>query len=92
MSWGIILDIENRDLTDESEKRILDLADNESTTDEVKEQAGVALLVVSQSILSGALGAPDGKYRVTISGHANPGHNPTPGWSNDALTISISQR
>lgn len=28
---------------------------------------------------------------VTMSGHANPGHAPSPGWANDALTVSVTQ-
>lgn len=40
-------------------------------------------------IESGALG--DGPWIVSVSGHSNPGHKPTPGWSNDSVTINVYQ-
>lgn len=39
-------------------------------------------------IRSGVLGY--GNVRVSLSGHANPGHKPTEGWSNDTITISAA--
>lgn len=33
-----------------------------------------------------------GVFTVTLSGHANPGNSPVPGWSNDFVNISINQR
>ncbi len=50
-----------------------------------------ATRAVSEIIRSGALGDPQARYNVSISGHGNPGHEPVPGWSNDHITISISQ-
>lgn len=33
----------------------------------------------------------EGPCQVTISGHANPNHEPAEGWSRDMITITVSQ-
>jgi hypothetical protein len=33
----------------------------------------------------------DGLVNVAASGHANPGHLKTPGWSNDTFTLTVYQ-
>lgn len=58
---------------------------------ESKAQADVAFDASAALILSGAVGSPEKKYKVMLSGHANPGNEPNPGWSNDSLTINIYQ-
>ena len=40
---------------------------------------------------SGAVGGPAKKFVVTMSGHANPGHEPRPGWASDAIMIMVQQ-
>jgi hypothetical protein len=40
---------------------------------------------------TGNLGTPDKQYFVSMSGHGNPGHEPTPGWANDEVRITIQQ-
>lgn len=55
------------------------------------DQAMVASAAVQDIVKSGALGDPSAKYYVSMSGHANPDHEPVAGWSNDSLYISISQ-
>ena len=42
-------------------------------------------------IASGALGdGADGRmFLVDLHGHANNGHQPTPGWANDAVSIQL---
>lgn len=48
--------------------------------------------VVSSLIYSGALGEPaSSAFSVSISGHANPGHAPTSGWSNDVININVTR-
>lgn len=64
---------------------------NNVESPEHKQQYAKALLAVTELIDSGALGDPGGKYSFNVSGHANPDHQPAPGWANDSLTISISQ-
>ena len=39
---------------------------------------------------SGTLGT--GAFNVQLSGHANPNNEPSSGWANDGVTISIQQR
>lgn len=55
------------------------------------EQAMVGSAAVQDIVKSGCLGDPEAKYFVSMTGHANPGHEPTEGWSNDSLYVSISQ-
>jgi hypothetical protein len=54
---------------------------------EVEEQFEVALGAVKHLAESGAVGTEH--LFATISGHANEGHKPAEGWSNDSLTISL---
>lgn len=42
-------------------------------------------------IESGGLGGSGHMFNVSFSGHANPGHEPVEGWSNDFVGIQISQ-
>lgn len=58
---------------------------------ESKEQADAAFDASSALILQGVVGDPEKKYKVMLSGHANPGNEPVAGWSNDSITISIYQ-
>lgn len=30
-------------------------------------------------------------FNVSLAGHANPGHEPAEGWSNDCVSVSVSQ-
>lgn len=55
------------------------------------EQFREALASAFGILLSGVMGGKDKNYQVNISGHGNPNHEPTPGWANDAITISIYQ-
>ena len=50
-----------------------------------------AVLAAHTMIDSGVLGDPDGEYAVTLSGHGNPDHVPTVGWSLDYVTVNIAQ-
>ena len=62
----------------------------EPWTDEVRDQIETALAAVQSVIDSGAVG--DGPYSVTVAGHANPDHEPTAGWANDGVSLSIYQQ
>jgi hypothetical protein len=53
------------------------------------EQFEAALSAAHGILASGAVGTA--ACSVTMSGHANPGHVKRPGWSNDGITISITQ-
>lgn len=60
-------------------------------TSEHLEQYLDALQVVDEYINYGSLGSPLGSYRVMITGHGNPNHEPVAGWSNDFININIQQ-
>jgi hypothetical protein len=53
------------------------------------EQFEAALSAAHGILASGAVGTA--ACSVTMSGHANPNHEKRPGWSNDAIVVSISQ-
>lgn len=59
--------------------------------EEAEYQYSVALGSALSILGSGAVGSPDKKYNVALSGHANPGHEPVAGWSNNCITINIYQ-
>ncbi len=58
--------------------------------EQVKEQMNAAADAATKIISSGAVGT--GEFDVNVSGHANPDHEPAEGWSNDCVTVSVSQR
>lgn len=55
------------------------------------EQLEAAKVAVVGLFRSGSVGDDTYYYKVSMSGHANPHHQTKPGWSNDFVTISISQ-
>ena len=57
-----------------------------------QDMLGKAMEVVSDLIDSGVVGTPDKAYRWSVSGHGNINHEPASGWSNDSLSISITQQ
>ena len=61
-------------------------------SDEHREQLAAAKEAAKALIASGVLGdGADGRlFIVRMNGHANPGHQPTPGWANDAVSVSVS--
>ena len=83
MSWGTNGTVENG----EAEYAMV----SGMEVKEHEEQFHVAEKVLFDMIESGALGDPNGQYKFTMSGHGNPNHEKTPGWSNDCLTIGVYQ-
>lgn len=59
---------------------------------ETLEQIEVCENAVDAIITSMCVGRTDKKISVSLSGHANPNHEPTPGWANDMVSISIVQQ
>jgi hypothetical protein len=57
----------------------------------MQEQFDAAKQAVYGLITSGAFGN-DKTFNVNLSGHANVGHEPQDGWSNDHVTVSVGQR
>lgn len=77
----------------EAEPREEDLTlSNVNEVPEHLEQFRESLSAVFGILLSGVLGGKDKDYVVNLSGHGNERHEPAPGWSNDYLSISISQK
>lgn len=60
-------------------------------TDEHKRQHDEALLAATQVLINGAVGSPNKTYMLTLSGHGNPNHEPVNGWSNDFVSITVTQ-
>jgi hypothetical protein len=56
---------------------------------ETREQIQTALAASKLIAESGALG--DGLVYLNLSGHANEGHEPEAGWSQDMVTVSVSR-
>lgn len=48
--------------------------------DDQIDQFSAAVVAAGVLIESGAFGSPDKTFYVTLSGHANPGHEPRGGW------------
>ena len=60
-------------------------------TPEHREQLAAVKASAKALIASGALGdAGDGRiFTVSMGGHANAGHQPRPGWANDAVYVNV---
>ncbi|HEV8653286.1 MAG TPA: hypothetical protein VG276_28805 [Actinomycetes bacterium] len=61
--------------------------DAPETAQEVAEQVQAATSAAGQ-LLSG-LGVVE-EVTVNLSGHANPGHQPRPGWAPDQVTVTVN--
>ena len=95
MSWSVSFDVSEKDITDDSEENVekfIANADANGMLDEAKEQFIHALAGAIAMIETGAVGNPYGDYYVTISGHANPKHEPASGWANDSVMIIVAQK
>ena len=57
---------------------------------ECAEQFDAASMAARHLVDSGVIGV-NKAYRVTLSGHANPDHEPRPGWANDVVTVIVAQ-
>lgn len=63
----------------------------EGVSDQVQEQVAVAKKAALAIVKSGAVGGTDKHFNVSLSGHANPDHEPAEGWANDCITVSVAQ-
>lgn len=69
---------------------------NKSNVDEVpehREQYKAAIGAVNALLMVhiNSIGGFDKTYRIILTGHGNPGHEPTEGWANDFISITITQ-
>lgn len=55
------------------------------------EQIKHAVEAAVGTVKSGVVGGEHHFFHVTMSGHANPNHEPAPGWANDVVSIHVSQ-
>lgn len=55
--------------------------------EEMRDQAAACVSAAVEIIKGGSLGA--GEFVVSLNGHANPGHEIQPGWSNDFVNVNI---
>lgn len=55
------------------------------------DQAEAIAEIATNIIESGIVGNNTKRYTVSISGHGNPNHEPKSGWSNDNISIQITQ-
>jgi hypothetical protein len=59
---------------------------------EVLEQKRIAHTCAKAIVDSHAVGhPPEREFVVSLYGHANPKHAPTPGWANDCIGIAVTQ-
>lgn len=42
------------------------------------------------TLLAAAVGRPEDKIRIHISGHANPDHGPKEGWGPEFITVTVT--
>jgi hypothetical protein len=62
-------------------------------SDEAKKSHATAVRAMGEIVLSGVLGEfPRYDFYVNIAGHSNAGNEPVDGWSNDFLSIMITQK
>jgi hypothetical protein len=60
------------------------------TVAEVRDMVEAGIRSAESLVRAVADGRPDWSVDVSISGHANPGGQPRDGWSNDFLSVSVS--
>lgn len=58
---------------------------------EAMEQVSEARLMARAIVESGAVGVRK-DFFISLSGHANPSHEPTSGWANDCIAVNVSQK
>lgn len=59
-------------------------------------QEGRAQLVAAREaakalVHGGSIGDDGKRFYATLNGHANPGHEPAPGYANDLVSVSVRQ-
>lgn len=88
MSWHVTKTIDGNSQEDE-----FALLRREALTQnpECGDQFDAAWTAACAIVGSGAAGAPGKKYIVALSGHANPGHEPRPGWATDTIGVTVTQ-
>lgn len=96
MSWSAHVsdlppaDVEDK-LTDEIDRYFAQYEpESHASLTESKAAAAAAIRAAVDILDAGVVGTRN--VNVSISGHANPNHEPAEGWSNDGITVTITQR
>lgn len=63
----------------------------EAPSQGVIEQAELANHLAQEAVESGVVGNTTHSFSISVSGHANPDHEPDPSYANDMITINIYQ-
>jgi hypothetical protein len=87
MSWSASFTV-TPGVTPEEEDFVLS---NVNEVPEHLEQFREAVASTFGILLSGVLGSQKKSFRVNLTGHGNPDHEPAKGWASEFLTISITQ-
>jgi len=64
---------------------------NQHAEAEAKEQVDKAVELV-KALADAVSDTVDRKIGATLSGHANPGHEPRDGYADDSITVNVYQR
>jgi len=91
MSWSKLIQVPAGQTLDQIRDTITAVPAIGNDSKERDEQVETAAQAVLAVIDSGVVGEPGAGFYVTLSGHANPNHQPASDWANDWLSISISQ-
>lgn len=57
-----------------------------------EDQLNAARFAAAGIIASGAVGKAGKDFGVYLSGHANEGHEPSPHYATDTITVTVSQK
>jgi len=60
---------------------------SDTVADEQRAQYDAAL--AAARAIAATVGRPDDRVTVRLSGHANPGHGPRPGWAHEVVTVTV---
>lgn len=55
------------------------------------DEAVTAAKKAAKTLIDSGVVGTDTPVRVSLSGHANPDHEPADGWANDFVTVSVYQ-
>lgn len=86
MSWSASFTVEGGEVLKES------IFQSGCDIDDPTEAVSAALWATFNILSSGAVGSEEKTYSVTLGGHENIDHEPTAGWANDSIQVSVVQK
>lgn len=93
MSWSGITATDTPDRIEEALKASAETYKaNLASQDYVLDPAAVEQIdgAIAAALVAIPVVAPDQLVQITLNGHANPGHMPNESWSNDFISMSIT--